>query len=107
MRGRSEGIIGENREARIADRTIGAWEGILTTTNLQIIILATIFATIALNILLIFEFNRKLEIQPADVMRKIDERLQVTPKEVMERLDRIEREHMNYVNEYRKLHAKE
>lgn len=105
MRGRSEGIIDAGREAGTADRAVGAPE-ILSPKALQMVVLATIFATILLNVLLVIEFNRKLEIQPRDVMEKINERLEVTPKQVMERLDRIERDHMKYVEEYRKTKEK-
>ena len=107
MRTGSEGTTTENWEAGITSRAIGTREGFLSASTLQFVILTIVVATVALNILLIFEFNRKLEIQPKDVIERLNERLEVTPKQVMERLDSIEREHMNYVNEFRKLHAKE
>ena len=68
---------------------------------LQAIVLFTVATMVALNLLLAYQFNTKLSIQPKDVMSKIDERLEVTPKMVMERLDQIERAHMRFVLEHR------
>jgi len=44
---------------------------------------------------------RCISVEPKSVLKAIDERLEVTPKMVMERLDRIEREHMKFVQEHR------
>jgi len=70
---------------------------------LQGIVLTVVFATILLNVVMVWQFNSKLSIQPRDVLRAIDERLDVTPKQVMERLDRIEAQHMKFVREHREV----
>ena len=81
-----------------------AAEGYVSAKTLQLMVLSALMSLALLMLMFGWTINERLSIQPRDVLRAIDERLEVTPKQVMERLDRIEKEHMNYVNEYRKLH---
>jgi len=101
-------IADQNWEDGRTDIILGtsSAQGLMSLRQLQFIILVVLATTVLLNIALAWLISEKLSVQPRDVLRAIDERLEVTPKQVMERLDRIEKEHMNYVNEYRKLHDK-
>jgi len=75
----------------------------MSNATLQLIVLTVVFATILLNVVMVWQFNSKLSIQPRAVLKAIDERLEVTPKQVMERLDRIEKAHMQFVQEHREV----
>jgi len=80
-------------------------ESIINTT-LQVIVVGVVTATIIVNVMLVYEVQSKLSVQPKDVLKALERESAVTREQVMERLAEIEKNHMKYVKEYRELKEK-